>query len=474
MPFDINITNFGKLSEAKVHVNNFTVFAGPNNTGKSTVSRALYSLFDAMNANQTETYIETLVGSTKNHWRRLRRMLPDDFSVSEELRELFGNLGEEILSVKEGSEDEFTELERKLPQIKKLMAQIASIAPKIKTSLDEALKNFEKDEEDDEEVHKARIEHIYSVGQQLADRLDGLQTIIELSSMDIFAKGLSSNIERNLIHNFQVPELSDLKGDRELETAFDISGVGKIKITNGDLNFDINASGVSELQNSSRVIYLESPIYWKLKNPLENVSRAPKWLYMRERERTNDVPKYFYDLTRLLKEKFTGNIAFPEVLQKLTDDVIGGKLAISPDTDELFFQEKERSFPLSVTAMGVINLGMLALLIEKKLLDSGTFLFIDEPEAHLHPAWQVKMVEILFELAKLGVNVVIATHSVDILKWLEVHVKEKPDDKKMIDLNKFSSNGENTNEGDFDEKMAKIIKELTDPFARSYIKGLIA
>ena len=60
--------------------------------------------------------------------------------------------------------------------------------------------------------------------------------------------------------------------------------------------------------------------------------------------------------------------------------------------------------------MGIANLGILALLIERKVLDKGTFLFIDEPEAHLHPAWQVIMAETLFELAKGGVNVVIATH----------------------------------------------------------------
>ena len=40
-------------------------------------------------------------------------------------------------------------------------------------------------------------------------------------------------------------------------------------------------------------------------------------------------------------------------------------------------------------------------------------------------AWQVEMAAFLFELARQGVNVVISTHSMTILKWLEVHVKEK-------------------------------------------------
>ena len=102
-----------------------------------------------------------------------------------------------------------------------------------------------------------------------------------------------------------------------------------------------------------------------------------------------------------------------------------GKIAIS-ESGNLSFQENGRSFSLPVTATGVANLGTLALLIEQKVLDKDSFLFIDEPEAHLHPAWQVVMAESLFELAKGGVNVVIATHSADILKWLEVHVKRIP------------------------------------------------
>ena len=133
-------------------------------------------------------------------------------------------------------------------------------------------------------------------------------------------------------------------------------------------------------------------------------------------------------------------MAFPDVYAKLTGkSVMDGKIAIS-ETGNLSFHENGRNFSLPVTAMGIANLGILALLIERKVLDKGTFLFIDEPEAHLHPAWQVVMAEALFELAKAGVNVVIATHSVDILQWLDVHVKKNPDDEQLIALNQFPVN----------------------------------
>ena len=58
MTFSLNIKNFGKLTDAEIIVNRFTVLAGPNNTGKSTVSKLLYSVFDGVNADHASIYLE--------------------------------------------------------------------------------------------------------------------------------------------------------------------------------------------------------------------------------------------------------------------------------------------------------------------------------------------------------------------------------------------------------------------------------
>ena len=63
MAFKLNIKNIGKLTDAKIDIGKFTVLAGPNNTGKSFVSKILYSIFDAMNANHAEVHINNLTNS---------------------------------------------------------------------------------------------------------------------------------------------------------------------------------------------------------------------------------------------------------------------------------------------------------------------------------------------------------------------------------------------------------------------------
>ena len=140
------------------------------------------------------------------------------------------------------------------------------------------------------------------------------------------------------------------------------------------------------------------------------------------------------------------------------------------ETGDLEFHEKDKSIPLSLVSAGVANMGMLALLIERGALDQRSFLFIDEPESNLHPAWQVEMAEFLFELARQGVHVVVSTHSMTILKWLEVHVKEKPQDRELVKLNKFPPDAEWND--DMDAVMAEVKQSLTKPFSDLYIQGL--
>ena len=75
MTFKVTIKNIGKLTDAEIRIGRFTVFAGPNNTGKSFVSKLLYSLFDAMNANHTEIQIDNLLIPVKRALVRLDQWL---------------------------------------------------------------------------------------------------------------------------------------------------------------------------------------------------------------------------------------------------------------------------------------------------------------------------------------------------------------------------------------------------------------
>ena len=464
MPFQLNIKNIGKLTDAKIQIGQFTVFAGPNNTGKSFVSKVLYSLFNAMNMHPAGVHIINLTYPLFESLENIER-------YSKKRGELLSPLRDEIeilhSIVMESPADDFDELDKIILNITERVEHIEEVSPDVYRSL-RHLADEEEEEEDMALLPPSLNECINDFEQSLSGLKDAL---LDADANTFIASGIEYKIRENLIENFQVSKLSDLRGKEETPSEVESKSLGKFEFSNGEIKFYIDHTWFSEWQHFSNVIYLESPVHWKLKNALESI-RFYSRNRRRRRRRLSGVPGYFYDLADILRYEYTGEVAFPNIYERLTGkDVLGGKIAISKN-DDLSFLENDRNFSLPVTAMGVANLGILALLIERKVLDENSFIFIDEPEAHLHPAWQVVMAEALFDLAKGGVNVVIATHSADILKWLEVHVKKNPDDENLIALNKFPVNGDATDEQNFGDKIADIKQELTKPFADLYTAGL--
>lgn len=454
MDLELKIANLGPINEATVQVGPFTVFAGPNNTGKTLAAKMLYSILDARNANHALVSFEAFSNEITSF-----------FDLN--LQRHYGGRGEHSLSA----------IRKGLKKINSILQAVRPSHPS-QSELD-ALKSVHP-------VLMAEIEeikgHLHALENDIKTRKAGghasssdmhgaLTTIInhlEESFSDVedaISLGWSCKFRQNIYGNFQVSDFLTLKGDGDSPLYFSVQGVGELRTeVDSELGFIPSPQIVENGQSFPEVFYLESPLYWKLKNPLESIKLDSRSLFGHS---LNGVPKYFYDLAVALRRTHIDHplTGIPNRLH----DAIGGKIALS-EAGDLDFQKNGKSIPLSLASAGVANMGMLALLIERGALERGSFLFFDEPEANLHPAWQVEMAAILFELARQGVNVVVSTHSMTILKWLEVHVKEKPEDRELVRLNKFPPDAEWND--DMDAVLAEVKQSLTKPFSDLYIKGL--
>lgn len=112
-----------------------------------------------------------------------------------------------------------------------------------------------------------------------------------------------------------------------------------------------------------------------------------------------------------------------KVLKKISD-AIDGEVVIEDDT---FFIEKKdgKRIEFSLEAEGLRKLGLLWKLIRNGLLESGSILLWDEPEANLNPELYPLVAEILLELQKNGVQIFLATHSYNLAKYLEIRRTEQ-------------------------------------------------
>ena len=121
--------------------------------------------------------------------------------------------------------------------------------------------------------------------------------------------------------------------------------------------------------------------------------------------------------TREVPKSMTG------ILDKISK-VIDGTVIQENDT---FYVVKNdgRKIDFSLEAEGLRKLGLLWKLIRNGLLEEGTVLLWDEPEANLNPELYPLVADILLELQKNGVQIFAATHSYNFAKYLEIRRTEK-------------------------------------------------
>ena len=478
MKLSLHIENFGKIKKADIGINNLTVFGGTNNTGKSYASRALYAIFDAMNTYQIDEYFKLLLGRINNTSQDPSRYHIDLFynrkinKKSGQREEILNKIRKHTVSVrrkllKDGVNTEF----------RQLASSMISSTEGLILELDK-LNEGRKKPSNNSSLHINIIENTFFV-KNIKGAVNEFKKAINTSNELILRNLYEKTLKQNFLHNFQISNLNELIGKNKSSAAEitikdenDIILIGVSISPKRALKLDIpSPDSLKYLENFSRVVYLESPMYWKLERPLIDASRTQRrYVSDSPEEILTGVPKYFVDAHNAMTEQRTGKPSIDSDIEKIID----GKI-IRNNRDELVFVEKgaKRAISLPLTASGVIQLGMLGHLIETRVIQEGSILFIDEPEAHLHPEWQGKIMELIYRLSEAGVMVIIATHSPVIMEWIKVKVKKDSKSEKNISLNSFYKDAAfNCIDKGYDKNMNEIMHDLTKPFSRLFMRGL--
>ncbi len=110
------------------------------------------------------------------------------------------------------------------------------------------------------------------------------------------------------------------------------------------------------------------------------------------------------------------------ILEKISKAIDG--TVIMEDDSFYVLKKNGRKVDFSLEAEGLRKLGLLWKLIRNGLLERGTVLLWDEPEANLNPELYPLVAEILLELVKNGVQIFVATHNYNFAKYLEIRRTE--------------------------------------------------
>jgi len=381
----LRVENFGPISRAEIEIKPLTVLIGKNGSGKSMLAQLIYTLMDLRN--HAPYFMSPIIISSQKIGEINRRIKSVEEMTPHSLVKMIGDVIIGYLT----------------PYLSEALRRLLerNFAMELKS-----LVNLYSDH--------VRVECFYSEHSVLEFTIskDGdLSTKFDVEMMDeLIDEVLTDERVKRFVdialHSKEERDFVDavimMVGERILEHA-----LPKRPISSA---FYIPAGRAGLLEGyeavSSALIALAptAPLRGIFMPPLPGMASEFYSLLLRLKGKRGS----FSEVAELFKDLIEGDIVFEEL------EVPKGK---SKMVYRFKFKDKESSIDLIHAASMVKELSPIYLVL-RELVDEGDLLIIEEPESHLHPAAQIRLMEIFARLVNEGLRILITTHSDIVLREL--------------------------------------------------------
>lgn len=355
---------FRAIGHAAIQISGITVVAGENSSGKSTISKLLYELFN------TVANYEVLVKE------ELMREFNDLFQffkiVSTDLKEF------DYFNIRQLSyEDVYKDLSLKeiedslLSFLNKIYQNDIQKSNRYNTIVDNILEEKITDHNNDLTRLKSFVKN----------KIREAEERVKARSINLFTQELSKEFRSNVL-----PDIFEVSEEEEVIVA-------------------LNKPSLSLPFSIKKAIYIDTPMSFSV------------W---------GDNNKYWNILNKLLL-RVEKNASYPSSMSLLISDNIKGEADRSGllNNDFSFYREDGEVFDLAEVATGIKAFSIIQLLLKNGHIDNRTLLIIDEPESHLHPQWIVEYARMIVLLHKhIGVKFFLASHNPDMVSAIR-YIAEK-------------------------------------------------
>ena len=406
---NLEIKGFGKINEANVKLNKINVVGGVNASGKSTVSRLLYS------------FLKADVLSDKKY---LKKRIVDEINELIDSEEISLTIDDDLLA------------------IQKIYGDIV-----VGTNIESEIKNLI------EFLSKDR-NHVSS----------------EMLSMLIYAENVCFFTGISRLYNSTYESVMGNEGvNAEFDDANFVESYDENEFDASTDLYVIKTRG--KLDNFNDVLYIDSFSCLDLFEMLSHEILAKEqnnFLWLFKIHLKNHVWYLLDSLKDSNDDKPKNNYIIP-LVDKISKIIYGNMYSSS--LDDFRFTDYHDSIDVSSdiesTSSGVKQVSIIQLLLLNGKLKPNTVLIFDEPEVNLHPMWQFKFAEILVLLVKeLDITIYINSHSpmfiesidafteyYDMMDDVNYYLTEESEIKGKYDFNKINS-----------DELYKIYDNLGDPY----------
>lgn len=395
----IMLNNIGKIHDVVLELNGITAIAGENNTGKSTVGKALFTIFNSL------YHLSQRVEKTK--FSRISMSIRDIFEKLNPDTSYFINANN-ITRVIQNNKERY--LNDDSPY------SVEEIFKLLKNNVDDDL----SDDDDSVIINKEMAQEI----------IEQIRHISKISKKQVYMQFLGNRMNREFaktIVNYHHPD--------------DVSAI-EMSIKNNTIRISIkenkidNVDGLMDLQ--TQAIYLDDPFVLDevgkptrlfLNNMFTRMRSYARSQFSPENEATHrehlkaclqEVPDD--DMKSAIQQ-----ILVDDKIQKIIDKIDGvchmeSRQKEDGESEMMFFEEGKRKIPTENISTGLKTFLILKQLLYSGHLEENGLLILDEPEVHLHPAWQILFAEIIVLLQKeFGMHILLTTHSPYFLRAIEVY-----------------------------------------------------
>jgi len=201
-------------------------------------------------------------------------------------------------------------------------------------------------------------------------------------------------------------------------------------------------------------IFIESPLVWNFTDFFRDIAQVESQMNIKL-----DYPYLMKDLNFKLHIKNASD-GF-DIKDKMTK-LMGGEFK-KDEMGRYYFDKDGQKIELVNTATGIKTFGIFQVLSQNNYLIENTVLILDEPEVHLHPKWQLEMANIIVELVKNGVKIVVNSHSPYMIEALKRYSEVKEiEDKTNFYLAEDGAIHKIENSNSL--TLEKIFEKLSEPF----------
>jgi len=209
---------------------------------------------------------------------------------------------------------------------------------------------------------------------------------------------------------------------------------------------------------SKKVVLIDTP------NSLDTFSFIKNATLLIHQQRLNiHLSMFRVDLILQLSqdtlEEFEDNSIYKSI-----EELIGGKVFYDKNKDEILYEKyslENKIFKMESTSNGIKMFGFIQILLLNGTIKENTILILDEPEVHLHPKWQLKYAELIVQLVKNGVKVLVNSHSPYMIEALQRYSKlaEVNSDFYLAEDGYIDKVNDNNS-----ETLSRIFEKLSEPF----------